>query len=84
MEVIPKSSSYHVPYFIVAVSIAKLVAFLYKVVCLKNDSCIDVDAARPPPLCSPLIYNPYREEEGNPVILRKNQLDLGQKMPLIL
>ena len=61
MEVIPKSSSYHVPYFILSVSIAELVAFLYEVVRLKNDSCIDVDAAGPPPLCSPLIYNPYRE-----------------------
>ena len=63
MEVIPKSSSYHVPYFILSVSIAELVAFLYEVVRLKNDSCIDVDAAGPPPLCSPLIYNPYREIE---------------------
>ena len=61
MEVIPKSSSYHVPFFILSVSIAELVAFLYEVVRLKNDSCIDVDAAGPPPLCSPLIYNPYRD-----------------------
>ena len=77
MEVIPKSSSYHVPYFILAVSIAELVAFLYEVLRLKNDSCIDVDAAGPPPLCSPLIYNPYRngesERERNPVIDMNDQ-----------
>ena len=81
MEVIPKSSSYHVPYFILAVSIAELVAFLYEVVRLKNDSCIDVDAAGPPPLCSPLIYNPYRK--GNPVIDMIKQLEFGQEMQLI-
>ena len=73
MEVIPKSSSYHVPYFILSVSIAELVAFLYEVVRLKNDSCIDVDAAGPPPLCSPLIYNPYREIEMCSMIRQSHQ-----------
>jgi hypothetical protein len=44
-------------------SMVELFLFLYEVVHLKNGHCIEVDANGPAPLCSSLIYNPYRRYE---------------------
>ncbi len=44
-------------------SILELCVFLYHVVNLKNTRCIEIDAHGPVPICSVLIYNPYRRYE---------------------
>ena len=64
MDIFPQqSSAYHVPIFIMTASILELSLFVYEIVTLKDQFCIEVDASGPAPLCSPLIYNPYRRWE---------------------
>jgi hypothetical protein len=49
--------------YIYCFSIVELLVFLYHVIELRKDHCMTVDDGGPVPLCSVLIYNPFRRYE---------------------
>jgi len=62
-DLFPRNVKYHLPVFIIFVSTLELVLFLVNAIQLTED-CQAVTWQGPLPMCSALIYNPYRRWEA--------------------
>ena len=62
-DIFPHSHAYHVPLFILTISLVEIIVFAYHTIDLSQYHGEAVTSSGPVPYCSALIYNPYRRHE---------------------
>ena len=62
-DIFPHSHAYHVPLFILTVSLVEIIVFTYHTIDLSQNHGEVVTSSGPVPYCSALIYSPYRRYE---------------------
>ena len=60
-DIFPHSHSYHVPLFILTISLVEIIIFVYHTISLSHNH--KITSSGPIPYCSVLMYNPFRRYE---------------------